>query len=453
MVKPPTNFFTWLRDVLVYACRYTYFVSCGTAVAIIDLWVLGTYRSRHRYVGGPGGAVEQQQPTNRVTTCAVTFHPQSTRRSRFQYSDATFVVHAHVISKRLFSSVQAGQRPVALVTGCSVGGIGWSTAVHLMIAGVDAVLLCRDGRKAADAMNAARAAVSSHFKQDYTVAVRGGAGSMRVVTADVGDVESMTALGSSLIATEPNLRIVVANAGYMACPADLTPSHLEVQMGTHVAGHGALLLALVDAWRDASQGGPPQKLRDRPLRVVVVSSAAAVGGHIPASFTAYRDVEALVASGYDRFQAYRDAKLSEAALAIALSRRIQRDNTLRSSLTVNVLHPGPIWSQVVPNSKLELPWLMDWSVSSNIFRMSPHASGLFVADLCLHKDFDAVSGHYFRMGADMTTHYGGSDVPQNWNTVWSAGVPSPHEAANVVKGEGLLRSVEALVKRAKRTGR
>lgn len=460
------NFFVQIWKSILYALNYIYFVSCGTAVAIVDLWVLGTYSSRHRYVGSPSNNVSATPATS---TCVVTFHPKSTRRSRFAYADAIFVVHRNLISRRLLASVGQGQRPVALVTGCSVGGIGWSAAVHLLISGFDVVMLCREGKKAADAMNAARTAVGAHYQQDYTLAARSGAGSMRVVTADVGDVEAMAALGSSLVATEPNLRVVVANAGYMACPAGLTPTGLELQMGTHVAGHGALLLSLVEEWRGVLLDRTPQRhqqqqqRRDTPLRIVVVSSAAAVGGVIPPVLQQYHSVQDLSTS-YDRFQAYRDAKLSEAALAIALSRRIQRDAILRTSVTVNTLHPGPIWSHVVPNSQLQLPWLMDWSVSSHIFRMSPHASGLFVADLCLHEDFDAVTGHYFRMGVDMTAHYAdvgvvgagsshGDGTPRNWNTVWSPGLPSPIEASHATKGEALLRSVEGLMKRSSKAVR
>lgn len=421
---------------LLYAFRYACFVTCGTIVAVVDLWILigGMWGGkRHCYIGrdegGGGGA---------PSMCAVAFHPSSTRRSKFVFHDARFVVHRELLSRRMWSSVDAAQRPVAVVTGCTVGGIGWSTALHLMLAGVDVVMVCKEGWKAAEAMNEARTSIALHCRKAYALAVRSGVGAMRVLTADVGDVDAMVALGHRLVSSEPNLRIVVANAGYMACPARLTSSGFEEQMGTHVIGHGSLLLSILDAWGRLLSSPSNRRSAPPPLRIVVVSSAAAVGGSIPHSLTRHDSVEAM-SRGYDRFQGYRDAKLTEAALALALARRVQQDARLRPSVTVNTLHPGPIWSNVVPNSKLELQQLLDWSVSSSIFRMSPHASGLFVVDLCVHEAYDHVSGHYFRMGVDMTAYYGGHT---NWDSVWSPGLPTPRETSNIVKGEQLLKNIE-----------
>lgn len=413
----------------LFAWRYVAFIVGGTVVAIVDLFTLYTQRDGHHYAlqtskrSSASDHYVQQQ-----STTVVCFAPNSTRAARFDITNGRFVVRDALRSELMFCD---GHRrpPVAVVTGGTIGGIGYSTCVHLMLAGVDVIAVCKTAAEGEACVRRALLDVSSLAQYTKSTSSR-RPGSISCATTDLSDAAAVKRLGLRLVHNEPQLRMLVCNAGYMAPPAQLSALGHEMQMATHVVGHGVLIQTILNERQRAGA--------TTPLRIVIVASAAAVGGKIPHTIPTYTSLGELEAT-YDRFQCYRDAKLCNVAMCHAWSRRLRR--AANSAVTINSLHPGPIWSQVVSNSKLPIPQLLDWSISSRVFRMSPHAAGLYVSDLCLHRDYDNVSGHYFRMGVDMTARGGTS------SSLWSAGTPSPPESCDDEKSESLLRCIDDIWQR------
>ncbi|MGW6402665.1 SDR family NAD(P)-dependent oxidoreductase [Streptomyces sp. NPDC055134] len=186
---------------------------------------------------------------------------------------------------------------LALVTG-GYSGIGAETTRALAKAGARVVVPAR--RVGAAQENLA------------------GIDGVEVEEMDLGDLDSVRAFAERFLATGRPLDIVIDSAGIMACPETRVGPGWEAQFATNHLGHFALINRL---WPALEPGG---------ARVVSVSST---GHH--ASGIRWDDVH--WRHGYDKWEAYGQAKTANALFAVELDRRGQ-------SLGVRAfsLHPGGI---------------------------------------------------------------------------------------------------------------
>ncbi|MFE0184079.1 SDR family oxidoreductase [Streptomyces olivaceus] len=131
---------------------------------------------------------------------------------------------------------QSGKR--AVVTGAS-DGIGLGIATRLAAAGAEVVLPVRNPRKGEAALDAIRGQVP-----DADVSLR---------TLDLSSLDSVAALGTTLLAEDRPVHLLVNNAGVMTPPErQTTADGFELQFGTNHLGHFALvahLLPLLQAGR------------------------------------------------------------------------------------------------------------------------------------------------------------------------------------------------------------
>lgn len=135
---------------------------------------------------------------------------------------------------------------------------------------------------------------------------------------DLGDLDSVRAFAERFLATGRPLDIVIDSAGIMACPETRVGPGWEAQFATNHLGHFALINRL---WPALEPGG---------ARVVSVSST---GHH--ASGIRWDDVH--WRHGYDKWEAYGQAKTANALFAVELDRRGQG-----LGLRAFSLHPGGI---------------------------------------------------------------------------------------------------------------
>ncbi|SDH04750.1 NAD(P)-dependent dehydrogenase, short-chain alcohol dehydrogenase family [Lentzea fradiae] len=126
----------------------------------------------------------------------------------------------------------------AVVTGGS-DGVGLGIARRLAAAGAEVVLPVRNHRKGSEA-------VAAILRQ-----VPGAQVSLR--TLDLSSLESVAALGETLLAEDVPVHVLVNNAGVMTPPRRMTTADgFELQFGTNHLGHFALvrhLLPLLKAGR------------------------------------------------------------------------------------------------------------------------------------------------------------------------------------------------------------
>ncbi|MFE2218569.1 SDR family NAD(P)-dependent oxidoreductase [Streptomyces canus] len=135
---------------------------------------------------------------------------------------------------------------------------------------------------------------------------------------DLGDLESVRAFAERFLASGRTVDLVIDNAGIMACPETRVGPGWEAQFATNHLGHFALVNRL---WPAIEPGG---------ARVVSVSSRA----H---HFSGMRWDDVHWRTGYDKWQAYGQAKTANVLFAVHLD-RLGADRGVRAFS----LHPGGI---------------------------------------------------------------------------------------------------------------
>ncbi|MEU9355436.1 SDR family NAD(P)-dependent oxidoreductase [Streptomyces griseoloalbus] len=186
---------------------------------------------------------------------------------------------------------------VALVTG-GYSGLGLETTRALVKAGAQVVVPARRPDSAREALD--------------------GLPRVEVSALDLGDLGSVRAFADGFLASGRTLDIVIGNAGVMACPETRVGPGWEAQFATNHLGHFALVNRL---WPAIEPGG---------ARVVSVSSR---GHH--ASGIRWDDIH--WERGYDKWEAYGQAKTANVLFAVHLD-RLARDRGVRAFS----LHPGGI---------------------------------------------------------------------------------------------------------------
>ncbi|MDQ1065668.1 SDR family NAD(P)-dependent oxidoreductase [Streptomyces canus] len=135
---------------------------------------------------------------------------------------------------------------------------------------------------------------------------------------DLGDLESVRAFAERFLDSGRTVDFVIDNAGIMACPETRVGPGWEAQFATNHLGHFALVNRL---WPAIEPGG---------ARVVSVSSRA----H---HFSGMRWNDVHWRTGYDKWQAYGQAKTANVLFAVHLDKR-GADRGVRAFS----LHPGGI---------------------------------------------------------------------------------------------------------------
>jgi NAD(P)-dependent dehydrogenase (short-subunit alcohol dehydrogenase family) len=135
---------------------------------------------------------------------------------------------------------------------------------------------------------------------------------------DLGDLDSVRGFAERFLATDRAAHIVINSAAIMACPETRVGPGWEAQFATNHLGHFALVNRL---WPALTREG---------ARVVAVSSA----GHRNSPIR-WDDVQ--FERGYDKWQAYGQAKTANSLFAVELD-ALGRDAGVRAF----ALHPGGI---------------------------------------------------------------------------------------------------------------
>ena len=193
---------------------------------------------------------------------------------------------------------------LAVVTGAS-DGVGVVLATRLAAAGAEVIMPVRNPRKGEAAI--------AKIKQRYPEA----AVSLRRL--DLSSLESVAALGATLVGENRPIDILINNAGVMTPPErQATADGFELQWGTNHLGHVALVGHLLPL------------LRAGNARVTSQVSVAAARGAIN-----WDDLN--WDRSYDGMAAYRQSKIAFGLFGLELQRRSEAGGW---GITSNLSHPG-----------------------------------------------------------------------------------------------------------------
>ena len=205
---------------------------------------------------------------------------------------------------------------LAIVTG-GYSGLGLETTRALTEAGAHVVVPARRPAVAQEAV--------------------AGIDRVEVDELDLGDLDSVRGFAERFLSSGRLVDFMIDNAGIMACPETRVGPGWEAQFATNHLGHFALVNRL---WPAIAPGG---------ARVVSVSSRA----H---HFSGMRWDDVQWTSGYDKWQAYGQAKTANVLFAVHLD-RLGRDAGVRAF----ALHPGGIFTPLqrhIPKAEmLERGWI------------------------------------------------------------------------------------------------
>ncbi|MFF7974947.1 oxidoreductase [Streptomyces sp. NPDC007905] len=205
---------------------------------------------------------------------------------------------------------------LAIVTG-GYSGLGLETTRALTKAGAEVVVPARRPDTAREAL--------------------AGLDGVELDELDLGDLESVRAFAERFLASGRTVDLVINNAGIMACPETRVGPGWEAQFATNHLGHFALVNRL---WPAVEPGG---------ARVVSVSSR----GH---HFSGIRWDDIHWRHGYDKWEAYGQAKTANVLFAVHLD-RLGKEHGVRAFS----LHPGgiitPLQRHLPKEEMVERGWI------------------------------------------------------------------------------------------------
>jgi NAD(P)-dependent dehydrogenase (short-subunit alcohol dehydrogenase family) len=189
------------------------------------------------------------------------------------------------------------------ITGANTG-LGYEAAKTLAGKGARVIIGCRSKTKAEQARNSI---LAQHPEADVAV-----------VELDLGNLASVKK-AAAVVAKEPQLDVLINNAGIMIPPYELTKDGFESQFGVNHLGPFALTGLLLEKLRGTPGG-----------RVVSTASIAHKRGKIH-----FDDINA--ENGYNPIARYAQSKIANLYFAYELQRRLEaaRDKTLSVAA-----HPG-----------------------------------------------------------------------------------------------------------------
>lgn len=209
----------------------------------------------------------------------------------------------------------------AIVTG-GYSGLGLETVKALVGAGARVTVPARRPGHARDVLAAA------------------GLGAVDVRAMDLGDQASVKAFASGYLDAGRPLDILINNAAIMACPETRVGPGWEAQFATNHLGHFALANRL---WPVLADGG---------ARVVALSST----GH---KLSGIHFDDPQLTKGYEKWQAYGQAKTANSLFAVELD-RLGQDSGVRAF----AVHPGGIMTDLqrhLPREEMVAAGWMDHS--------------------------------------------------------------------------------------------
>ncbi|KAM3958246.1 retinol dehydrogenase 12-like [Aphomia sociella] len=220
-----------------------------------------------------------------------------------------------LFSGRCLSTVRLVGK-TAIITGCNTG-IGKETALDFYKRGARVIMACRSVEKAEEA------------KTDIETKCKdlSNTGNLLVVKCDLSSLKSVRECAQKILDTEPQINILVNNAGVMMCPKGKTEDGFETQFGTNHLAHFLLTMLLL-----------PRIINSKPARIVTVSSRAHTRYSLNLDDLNYET------RSYSAGEAYGRSKLANVMFSSELATKLKENNI--EGVNTYSLHPGLVKTEL-----------------------------------------------------------------------------------------------------------
>ncbi|XP_050665891.1 retinol dehydrogenase 13-like [Leptidea sinapis] len=218
-------------------------------------------------------------------------------------------------SGRCYSTVKLIGK-TAVITGCNTG-IGKETALDFYKRGARVIMACRNLEKAEEAKSDIEKACIELPEK----------GNLVLQHCDLSSLKSVREFCQKILDTEPQVNILVNNAGIMMCPKGETEDGFEIQFGTNHLAHFLLTMLLL-----------PRIIRSKPARIVTVSSRAHIRYNIKLDDLNFKQ------RPYNAAEAYSQSKLANVLFSNELARKLKEHNI--EDVNTYSLHPGVIKTEL-----------------------------------------------------------------------------------------------------------
>ena len=244
---------------------------------------------------------------------------------------------------------------VCVVTGAT-SGVGYQAARRLAEGGAQLVMVCRNREKAEQ--------IQAELANDFGCCAE-------VVIADFRKLSDVSHTASTISNMHPEIHVLVNNAGVFNKSRHLTPDGNEEIFGViHLASFLFTKMLLENL-----KNGAPSRIID------INSEAHRFGGLNPDDLNWSK-------RPYIALRAYGAAKIAQILTSQELAKRLNG-----SGVTVNVIHPGAVRTNIGMNNNIFYRFYSRYILSW--FLKDPVISGDAIYYLAAAPELQSVSGKYF----------------------------------------------------------
>ena len=256
------------------------------------------------------------------------------------------------------------QEKVCIVTG-GTSGIGKEITRILADAGAHVIFTCRHRTRGEEVLD--------ELKQDT------GNTSLETMKLDLADFSSVRKFANEFLSRGIPLHLLVNNAGTFSKGYQETRDGNETMFQVNHLGHHLLTRLLLAKLQKSSPAG-----------VLVVGSEA----HKFAGRFSYHEFtkNKFPPSPWASFKGYARSKLCNHLFALELHARL-----VGMGITVNVIHPGAVRTNLGHGASGKLEWLVD--IVQRIFFKTPESSAKMLVHVATSPEFKNTSGAYFINGS------------------------------------------------------
>jgi NAD(P)-dependent dehydrogenase (short-subunit alcohol dehydrogenase family) len=193
---------------------------------------------------------------------------------------------------------------------------------------------------------------------------------------DLGSFASVSDFVKKVKDQKIPVNLLVCNAGVMTPPLGRTKEGYETQLGSNYLAHFLMVQLLLSTLKKYG-----------PSRIVIVSSEAHRTGYLN-----WDDINS--EKYYNAYLGYSQSKVCLIMFCYELHRYLREHKSdFEDLITVNVLHPGVIVTNIAHNVPFPVNHLFNWFMP--FLGLKPTEGCVTTVYCCISPELDGVSGKYF----------------------------------------------------------